>query len=286
MPDGMQWDLRFQALGPLNSFPQLRNYTMEDRYDPSYHCECRRRSDPTCLLDVTLEGRGVFKDGDGEHEMTPGKAFLCVLNDPAVSYYYPEDGKGRWRFLWICFSGGSSEAMLKELIGRHGPVCEMPLDSGYVKSVLSLQSSSQGLESVSPAASAKMTMDLLSAAEAAMLSKRNPESGKDELVSKAQRIALEALESGVSVSSVAKALGVSREHLSRVFHERTAIPFASWLLKQRVLRASRLLRDPRLSCKELAWRLGYGSPANFSRAFLKETGMTPAQFRVSGAPLA
>jgi len=286
MPDGTQWDLRFQAMGPLASFPQLKNYTVEDRYDPSYHCECRRRSDPTCLLDVTLEGRGSFRDANGEHAMTPGKAFLCVLNDPAVSYYYPQDGKGRWRFLWICFSGGGVESMLKDLVKRHGPVCEMPLDSGYLRSVLSLKGSSCGLESVSPAASAKMTMDLLSAVEAAMLSKRNPEAGKDELVAKAQRIALETLESGASVSSVAKELGVSREHLSRVFHERAATPFASWLLRQRMVRASRLLRDPRLTCKELAWRLGYGSQANFSRAFLKETGMTPAQFRVSGAPLA
>ncbi len=280
------WDLRFQVMGPLAPFPQLFNYTVEERSNPSYYCEGWRSVDPLCLFDLTLEGRGVFQDADGEHEMLPGRAFLCLRNDPQVKYYYPPEGRGTWRFLWICFSGGGAKEMLQALIERHGPICEMPLDSGLVRSILSLRSSSEGMETVSPAASGKMAMDLLSAIEGAMLLKGNPEASKDELASKAQRLALETLESGASVSAVAKALGVSREHLSRVFRERTGVSFGAWLLKQKALHASRLLKDSRLSCKELAWRLGYKSPANFSRAFLKETGMSPAQFRASGAPFA
>lgn len=281
----MQWDLKFQVMEPDEAFPKLHNYTVETRCSPSYYCEGRRRSAPTCLFDLTLAGRGVFRDAGGEHEMTPGKAFLCVLNDPETSYYYPKDAREPWTFLWICLSGGLAKEMLSTLISRHGPVCEMPVAAGYPRRILSLRKTMSGLVHTPPAESARMAMELLSAVESAMVSKDGGGSAKDDMVMKAQRMALGSIESGGGVLEAAAALGVSREHLSRVFSERTGESFAGWLLRQRMAHAARLLKDGRTSCKEIAWRLGYGSPSNFSRAFLKSTGLAPSQFRRSGSVL-
>jgi len=44
-------------------------------------------------------------------------------------------------------------------------------------------------------------------------------------------------------------------------------------------KARELLADPRLSVKEIAFRLGYAQPPSFHRAFAKSVGQTPKQFQ-------
>jgi AraC-like DNA-binding protein len=44
-------------------------------------------------------------------------------------------------------------------------------------------------------------------------------------------------------------------------------------------RACELLKDPHQSVAEIAWRLGYGDPTNFSHAFRAVTGLSPRDYR-------
>ena len=277
------WDARFQVMGPDAAFPQFHNCTVDSRRDLSYRCEGRMRRDETCLFDLTLEGSGVFSDAQGEHVLTPGKAFVCVLNDPATAYYYPPGASERWSFLWITFSGGGVAQMVKALLSRHGAVCEISLKSPFARRLLSLEEYAGAIASLPPAESAKMVMELLASVEEAMLSKAAPDAADDLLVEKIQREALSEGGLSIGVAGLAKALGVSREHISRVFRRRVGQSLSDWLQGRRAALAAKLLKDESLSCKEAAWRLGYSSQANFTRAFRKSTGMSPAKFKASGA---
>jgi len=51
-------------------------------------------------------------------------------------------------------------------------------------------------------------------------------------------------------------------------------------------RACELLRDPRQSIAEIAWRLGYGDPTNFSHAFRAAGSISPRQYRARKAATA
>ncbi len=53
--------------------------------------------------------------------------------------------------------------------------------------------------------------------------------------------------------------------------------------RARVSEAQRLLRDPRIPIREVAHRVGYGSPSNFARAYRRQTGSTPSASRTSGS---
>jgi AraC-like DNA-binding protein len=44
-------------------------------------------------------------------------------------------------------------------------------------------------------------------------------------------------------------------------------------------RACAMLKDTRQSVAEIAWRLGYGDPTNFSHAFRAATGISPRDYR-------
>ncbi|MBV1866820.1 MAG: AraC family transcriptional regulator [Marinosulfonomonas sp.] len=86
-------------------------------------------------------------------------------------------------------------------------------------------------------------------------------------------------QSAKSVADFAAELGVTPTHLSRVCIVTSGKP-ASKLLADRVhFEARRLLRETGTPVHQIATQLGFSSPAYFTRAFQKQTGMTPTSFR-------
>lgn len=84
---------------------------------------------------------------------------------------------------------------------------------------------------------------------------------------------------GHSVAHYAEELGVTPTHLSRACNVACDRP-ASALLADRVhFEARRMLRETDLPISTIAERLGFHSPAYFSRAFHKHTGQSPREFR-------
>jgi AraC-like DNA-binding protein len=73
-------------------------------------------------------------------------------------------------------------------------------------------------------------------------------------------------------------LGLSARSLQRELAAR-GTSYAELLTSVRREIAEDCLRDPRLPLGEIAWRLGYGQPSEFHRAFRAWTGVTPARFR-------
>ncbi len=76
-----------------------------------------------------------------------------------------------------------------------------------------------------------------------------------------------------------RALGMSR---SQVFRKVKALTGASPSLLIRSVRlhkAKEMLRDPELSIAEVAYEVGFSTPAYFSTTFLEEFGKTPTEWR-------
>jgi AraC-like DNA-binding protein len=80
------------------------------------------------------------------------------------------------------------------------------------------------------------------------------------------------------LADVARRLAVSERTLHRRLAEEDA-RFAQLLDDARRERAALLLDEPRLSCSEVAFLLGYAEPAAFFRAFRRWTGATPQRWR-------
>lgn len=84
---------------------------------------------------------------------------------------------------------------------------------------------------------------------------------------------------GAGVSVYAERLGVTPTHLTRACRECCGRS-ASRLLAERVhFEARRLLVETDLPVGDIGRRIGFASPAYFSRAFLKHTGKSPSVFR-------
>ena len=86
-------------------------------------------------------------------------------------------------------------------------------------------------------------------------------------------------DASLTVGAVARAIGISTQHVCRVLKRERGLTFACLLRNVRLREARRLLCDSSYSMKEIAFRVGFRHPSQFTRAFRRVCGESPSQYR-------
>lgn len=81
------------------------------------------------------------------------------------------------------------------------------------------------------------------------------------------------------LEDVAKHLGISKYHLSRLFHDTTGFSFQEYLSIVRLQEAKKILADEKCRISEIAQKCGFDNGNYFSKVFRKKFGITPGEFR-------
>ena len=85
--------------------------------------------------------------------------------------------------------------------------------------------------------------------------------------------------SPLSRREIADAIGVSENHLSRIFRRELGITPWDYLNRYRIKQAKELLISTDRSITSVALEVGFNDPAYFSRVFRKQVGLSPSAFR-------
>ena len=274
------WEVRFQTTRPLETFPMPHEIVLERQTSLHYHLEGSTRPKTMTQLVVTLEGEGAFRYGDTIYPLTPGKGFMCMLGDPQSAYFYPGHARKPWIFLWMDFSGETAVRMVEELSSLYGHVFDLPLDSGLIRYLKSFRNQRRSIRFVSPTEGARIVCDVL-ALLGENLERKDIDSPGNRLVQAAQAAISKNLDRTWNLSDIAARLKVSREHLTRIFRDRTGMTPQEFAAEERMQFAVRLLRDSFQSCEEIAEQTGYSSAVSFNRAFRRRFGYSPMQYRKS-----
>ena len=83
----------------------------------------------------------------------------------------------------------------------------------------------------------------------------------------------------VTISDVARRIATSQRQLQRAFSEVGGASFRSYVTTLRMARAAHLLEATDLTVREIAARVGYREPSQFTKAFKRAYGATPSDFR-------
>lgn len=86
----------------------------------------------------------------------------------------------------------------------------------------------------------------------------------------------------LSLQDIARQLGVSPSHMSKVFSQETGQTMTEFLTGTRIRKAMELLKTTRQKTFEIAFEVGYNDQHYFSNLFKKVTGMTPMEYRRQG----
>ena len=101
----------------------------------------------------------------------------------------------------------------------------------------------------------------------------------DEVVGRALQLLHGAPAHAWSLDELARRVGCSRSVLTERFRTHTGTSPSEYLAGWRVVLATDLLRQTDLSVEQVALKVGYRSPASFSRRFKARTGVAPGQLR-------
>lgn len=89
----------------------------------------------------------------------------------------------------------------------------------------------------------------------------------------------------LALGDLARAAGLSEFHLLRVFRRCIGITPHQYLMRVRLLRAIDFLRDTDLPVTSIAYESGWEDLSNFNRAFRRELGCSPREFRRADAKM-
>ena len=84
---------------------------------------------------------------------------------------------------------------------------------------------------------------------------------------------------GVRCEDLATLVGLSRAHFMRVFKATTGMTAHAFVEQLRLQQAQTMLATTNMPLKQIAAQLGFSTPASFSLAFRRLTGITPGSYR-------
>ena len=84
-----------------------------------------------------------------------------------------------------------------------------------------------------------------------------------------------------TIGQAAKKLNVSRNHLSRQFHQEQGVPPTEYLTHLRIQKGIQLLKSTQLKIHEIATQCGFEDPNYFARVIRKRIKESPTLYRLS-----
>lgn len=101
----------------------------------------------------------------------------------------------------------------------------------------------------------------------------------DRLLNAAQTLLRSRISSPPGLDELAHQLNSNRRRLNDVFQSHCGQPVFGWLREERLRQAYQFVSNSGLAFSQISDRLGYSSPANFTKAFRQRYGFTPSEIR-------
>ena len=231
-------------------------------------------------LHYFLGGEGKFRNGSERHVITPGALFLT----PPKMLHAVQTGDVQQAitFFAVLFTVPESlRVQLDDPTYRRA----FPLAMGSHRRMLFEELATRFAHS-SNARRVAATHQLQAflwdlAAEIGSEEERSAsESGHFNVhIERALALFSDHLTSGITITEVARRLGITQAHLTRLFTEHMGVPPMQYYRRVRMEAAASLLLNTTKSVKEISWEMGYPNQFHFSRSFAAVAEVSPQTFR-------
>ena len=227
-----------------------------------------------------LEGRGYFQDESTRRvEVVPGSIFYLY---PGRWHRFDPDHGTVWTEYWVNFNGKKVEERFGKLLPEGGPVYNIGIAESIVESYEILYDlwfyRPKGFEVYSNF----LLHGILTEAYIkvnGLKFKRTEDTIHRLKYSMRKSLDLQEFD----LKNFAKKENTTYDSLRKQFKKETGFSPVNYFLMLKMTMAKELLMKPRLTVKEIAFRLGFEDQYYFSRMFRVKTGVSPRQYRENSA---
>lgn len=230
------------------------------------------------MLHFILSGQGHLYIHNRHYVIRANQYFLIT---PDVLTFYKADTKNPWTYMWLCFNGDSVPDILRHCgISPETPVqnCTCICD---IKDIIFQMMEHPEL---TPASECYIQSGLYQLfgklEESAGASYSSSESNDNFYVTQAMEYILHHPFPDITVMDVADHLHISRNYLFMLFKKYLNTSPQKFLTMSRISNARELLAKTDIPIADIAGSCGYQNPFAFSRAFKREVGITPSEYRM------
>lgn len=229
------------------------------------------------LLHYVVSGTGRYETEDRTFVLRAGDAFLALPDTPI---YYRADRLDPWEYCWVGFSGPMAALLLAQTPFSRGTPVLRPAAGDRLRQALLEIYQARGSDYPSAVRMAGYLQAALG-----LLMESGPKRGGEALSDYARQAAAfmqQNYSRSIGVEDAARQAGVSRSCLYRAFQAEFRCAPSVYLTRYRIQRACQLLRHSALPVGAVAASVGFEDPFYFSRAFRRELGLSPTEYRRGG----
>lgn len=221
--------------------------------------------------------------GDNEEIELESNDLFCLF--PNVSYEYQSCSDEALRMIWLTMEGPQMRELMKMLGLTVLKPYRIAVMDDTIRQILQeiehviWEDGQKNLRKLTLMSTVYRLMEQLESDDddKAFLTAKTSE----DWVNKAVRFLQMHYTESLRIEAVASMCGVHRSHFSHIFTQKVGTSPQQYLQKLRLDRAKQLLSDHTLQIGEIALSIGYPDLYMFSRAFKKQVGCSPSDYRIS-----
>lgn len=233
----------------------------------------KRESYDSFLLMYIQKGELDLEVNDAKYHV-PSNHF--VLLDCYQRHAYSTSSG--WECLWCHFDGITARACCENILARLGTVFTMADPYPTLSKFTSLYNLFHTGAVVREPLLSKYLNDILTEFMLYLPDKKNS-SGYTCVAEEILTYINEHFSEDITVADLAARAGLSHYYFIRTFKKETGFTPHEYILNTRVATAQYLLKNTRLSIKDICFHTGFTSESVFCSAFKNRIGMTPTQYR-------
>lgn len=204
----------------------------------------------------------------------------AVVIFPEEWHSYAPDRETGWTEAWIDFTGDFAHRIIEQ---RFFDIRQPVLRVGISDTICSAFNKAFEVAYTEKPAHQQQLAGFAALIVCSLYAKAMQQPYKDDpdidYINLARKYMRENLSRSLSMEDVAKEVGMGYSKFCKVFRNYTGFSPAQYFINLKLEKAKDYLSNTHLSCKEIAFRVGFDSAAYFNKIFHQRHNITPLEFR-------
>lgn len=232
-------------------------------------------------LHAVRSGTGTLRVGGQTFRPGAGQLFLLKDNEAAE---YTADAADPWNYCWVTFTGTQAKSMAEDIGFTEGIyVLDSAVEPRAFFELIQRMHKSPEMSYIGDLRRRGVLLEYLALALQAtetrsQRAERRKEYDPEVYVQRSVDF-IHYNYATITVTDIVEYIGFSRSYFSTLFRRHMGVSPQQYLMNYRLEQSCRLLRTTGLSVQDIAQRVGYEEPLNYSRAFKRAKGISPTEYR-------